>query len=322
MGYTHEAFEKAEHELSSRRHLSSDKLVRRYEEVSKNVSGFKDIDDKIAEIGIELSKLALKKGAVDKEKFFSLEKEIKTLEQNKQQMLESAGFGKNYFDDVHICNVCKDTGYINGEMCSCFKKLISEYEFNGNSVYENVSFDNFNIDLYSDEIIPQYNTSAKRHMQNVYDFCKAYADEFTKTSENIIMFGGAGLGKTFMCTCIAKELSRKGFSVIMQSAYNIFEIISKNKFSFKTDLTEDVNKYYNCDLLIMDDLGTEFVTEYTVSALFDIINTRMVSNKPTIINANLSLKNIEAKYSDRIVSRLLTYNHLLFLGTDIRSLNI
>ncbi len=322
MGYTHEAFEKAEYELSSRRHLSSEKLIARSEEVAKKIPGFTNIDNEISEKGIELSKLALKKGAVDKEKFFAIEKDLKTLELQKTKMLENAGFYKEYLDDVHTCKLCKDTGYINGEMCECFKNLISEFEFKTNSVFEDVSFEKFNLDLYSDEIIPQYNTSAKKHMKNVYDFCKAYADEFTKTSENIIMFGGAGLGKTFLCTCIARELSRKGFSVIMQSAYNIFEVISKNKFSFKTDLSENVNKFYNCDLLIMDDLGTEFVTEYTVSALFDIINTRLCLNKPTIINANLSLKNIEAKYSDRIVSRLLTYNHLLFLGTDIRSLNI
>lgn len=322
MGYTHEAFEKAEYELSLRRHSASDKFHKRIKEVADKVPGFADIDNKIAEIGIELSKLALKKGAVDKEKFFALENEIKVLEQNKAQLLETAGFCRNYIDDIYTCPVCKDTGYINGEMCECFKNLISGYEFKDNSVFGNFTFEKFNLDLYSDEIVPQYNTSARKHMKNVYDFCRAYADEFTKNSENIIMFGGAGLGKTFLCTCIAKELSKKGFSVIMQSAYNIFEVISKNKFSFKTDLTEDVNKFYNCDLLIMDDLGTEFVTEYTVSALFDIINTRLALNKPTIINANLSLKNIEAKYSDRIVSRLLTYNHLLFLGTDIRSLNV
>ncbi len=313
MGYTNKAYAAAENILSARRRQSIDLLNLRQQELNKN-SRFVEIENLITEKGIELSRLALKKGAIDTEKFSEIERDISKLEKEKNEILSNSNYS------VHFCNECNDTGYINGEMCHCFKTLLSEYDYKLGSEIPHADFSDFDLDLYSNEIIPHYNISAREQMETVFDYCKDYAENFSPASDNVLMVGGAGRGKTLLCGCIAGVLVKKGFTVIMKSAYNVFETISKNKFDFKNDFNEDIASLYNCDLLILDDLGTEFVTDYTTSALFDIINTRLNSGKPMIITANLSLQDMSSKYSDRIVSRLLTYKHLLFLGSDIRAL--
>ena len=199
---------------------------------------------------------------------------------------------------------------------------MSEYDLASLNIDGSNRFENFNLDYYSDILDERYNRSPRSQMKDVLEYCKNYADTFSLSSDNVLMYGKVGLGKTFLCSCIALTLAEKGYSVVFQSAYNIFEIISKNKFNYKKDYSEDVQRLYDCDLLIMDDLGTEFLTEYTHTALFDIIERRLVAKKPTIINFNLSPKDVEARYSDRIMSRLLTFTHLLFLGNDIRAASL
>lgn len=322
MGYSPEAYEKAELILSAHRRVAAEKMLERTAEVYGKIPEIEEIESLITETGIELSRSALKKGVSDPVTFTEAEKKLKDLEFRKKQLLESNGYPANYMTNVYNCQACKDTGYTGGVMCSCLRTLLSDYDLSASPSSKDFSFDNFRLDYYSSEPHPRYNCSPREQMKNVLDYCRNYATVFSAQSENVLMYGGAGLGKTYLCSCIARELSKKGFNVIMQSAYNIFELISKDKFNYKTDFTHDISRYYDCDLLILDDLGTEFATEYTISALFDIINQRLTQNKPTIINANLSLKDMESRYTDRIVSRLLTFRHLLFLGSDIRAMSL
>lgn len=319
MGYSPEAYEKAELVLSNFRRLAPAKLAERTEEIYKNFPEIKEIDEKIIDLGINLTKAAMSPHTARDTAAESL---LVSLEGKKKLLLTQNGYSEDYLSNASNCPLCRDTGYVGGCMCSCLKKMLSEFDFSASLEAPEYSFNDFRTDVYSDEIIPKYKLSPRTQMKNVLEYCKKYTETFCKNSDNILMYGGAGLGKTYICNCIAKELSKRGFNVILSSAYNIFEIISKNKFNYKTDLTSDINRYYDCDLLIMDDLGTEFVTEYSVSALFDIINHRLTHHKPIIINANLSLQDMSSRYSDRIVSRLLTFRHLLFLGNDIRAMNL
>ena len=318
MGYSPEAYEKAELALSEHRRSSSAKLLKRSEEIYSKIPEIKDLEEQITTLGIELTKAALSSEKISEES----ETRISALEKPNRELLTQTGYPEDYLVNAFHCTLCRDTGYTGGNMCSCLRKMLSEFDSelgDTNTIY---SFKNFRIDVYSDEIIPKYNVSPRTQMKNVLDYCINYTENFCSTSGNILMYGGAGLGKTYICNCIAKELSGRGFNVILSSAFNIFELISKNKFNYKADLSTDINRYYDCDLLIMDDLGTEFVTEYTLSALFDILNHRLSTGKPTIINANLSLQDMSTRYSDRIVSRLLTFRHLLFLGNDIRAMGL
>lgn len=319
MGYSPEAYEKAELVLSNFRRLTPAKLAERTEEIYKKLPEIKEIDEKIINLGIKLTKAAM---SADSERDTDAENLLVSLEGKKKSLLTQNGYAEDYLSNASNCPLCRDSGYVGGAMCKCLKKMLSEFDFSASVEAPEYSFERFRTDIYSDEIIPKYKLSPRTQMKNVFDYCKRYTETFSKNSDNILMYGGAGLGKTYICNCIAKELSKRGFNVILSSAYNIFEIISKNKFNYKTDFTSDINRYYDCDLLIMDDLGTEFVTEYSVSALFDIINYRLTHHKPIIINANLSLQDMSSRYSDRIVSRLLTFRHLLFLGNDIRAMNL
>ena len=321
MGYSPEAYEKAELILSAYRRAAADKLIKRTEELHEKFPEIADIEESITKYGIELARMSMPiSGVADETELIKLETLLTELESKKKSLLVAGGYPADYLTNVHNCPLCRDTGYTAGIMCSCLKKILSRYDLSTSA--DNFSFDNFRIDLYSDEIIPKYSVSPRSQMQNVLDYCKNYTENFSSNSDNVLMYGGAGLGKTYICNCIAKELSTRGFNVILSSAYNIFEMISKNKFNYKADLSVDINRYYDCDLLVMDDLGTEFTTEYTISALFDIINYRLTAGKPTIINANLSLQDMSSRYSDRIVSRLLTFRHLLFLGNDIRAMRL
>ncbi|MBQ3053364.1 MAG: ATP-binding protein [Clostridia bacterium] len=319
MGYSPEAYEKLEALLSSYRRRAKEKIIERYNEISQKLPQIIKLEEEITSLGIELSKQAMKGKTNSDEDFAKLSTKIAKLEESKKEILKENGYSANYLSDAYNHSVCKDTGYVQGNLCSCAKKILASFDLSPSVLNHNKGFRDFSLDYYSVEPISQFNRSPRQQMQDVLQFCKAYTENFSLKSENLLMYGGAGLGKTFMCSCIAGELTNKGINVIFQSAYDIFETISKNKFNYKSDLDNKVAQLYNCDLLIMDDLGTEFSTEYTVSALFDIINTRLTLEKPTIINANLSLKDISSKYSDRIVSRLLTYRHLMFLGTDIRA---
>ncbi len=321
MGYSPEAYEKAELILSAHRRRAAAQIISRTEEVYLKIPRIKEIEDEITACGIKLTRLALP-GASTKEEYAALEARLSELEAEKKAQLVENNYPEDYLTNVHSCTCCRDTGYVSGKMCDCLRKLLSGFDFNAVSESSDFSFEKFRLDVYSDEIIPKYNLSARAQMKNILDYCKDYVQSFSPGSDNILMYGGAGLGKTYLCNCIASGLSSKGFNVILSSSYNIFEVISKNKFNFKADLTDDIDRYYECDLLIMDDLGTEFVTEYTVSSLFDIINYRLTHNKPMIINANLSLQDMSTRYSDRVVSRLLTFRHLLFLGSDIRAMKI
>jgi len=319
IGYSPEAYEKAEYILSEYRRASVQKLEERTIAVYEQIPEIKETEEQITELGIELARSSLS-GKVSENEFTSLESRLAGLEKRKADLLASAGYPSDYLSNASNCSLCHDTGYTKGVMCSCMKKILSEFDLSVD--IRQFGFNDFRLDIYSEEIIPRYNVSPRNQMKNVLDYCKNYVETFSCNSDNILMYGGAGLGKTFICNCIAKELSDRGYNVILSSAYNIFELVSKNKFNYKADFSTDISRFYDCDLLIMDDLGTEFTTEYTISALFDIINQRMTQGKPTVINANLSLQDMSNRYSDRIVSRLLTFRHLLFLGNDIRAMNL
>ena len=322
MSFSKQAAERADNVLAAYRRQAEDLRIKRTDEIYAKIPEIKQIDDETTSLGGDMAKAAIKGGDDIESIIESTSKKLAELSELKKTLLKENGYAENYMTDVYRCSLCKDTGFKGGSLCSCRKKIMSEYDLASLNIDGSNRFENFNLDYYSDILDERYNRSPRSQMKDVLEYCKNYADTFSLSSDNVLMYGKVGLGKTFLCSCIALTLAEKGYSVVFQSAYNIFEIISKNKFKYKKDYSEDVQRLYDCDLLIMDDLGTEFLTEYTHTALFDIIERRLVAKKPTIINFNLSPKDVEARYSDRIMSRLLTFTHLLFLGNDIRAASL
>ncbi len=315
-------FKKAQDILSARK--LNNKIVQedRKKEIYSKFQRIAEIDKEISVLALTLTKdMLAKKNTEDTLKQF---KEGSTkLNMEKCELLVENGYSANYLDEIFSCKKCKDEGYADGKICECLENLYKELVYKAANLpilMDEQSFDTFNLDYYEDtedELAP------RKVMEVVYNYCRNYADTFSLESDNLLMYGGTGLGKTMLSSCIAKEAIDKGFKVYYQPAYRIFSLFESNKFTNEQDeaVKAQIKYIFNSDLLIIDDLGTELVTTYTAEVLFDLINTRINSGKKTIINTNLSLEDIETIYSARISSRLMgNYKRLLLIGDDIRKM--
>lgn len=229
-------------------------------------------------------------------------------------LLSNAGYPTDYTDVRYECDKCGDTGYVGGRMCECMKRelVMAGYESSGlGRLIRTQSFDNFSLDYY------KVAGANYKNMEFYYNSLKDFAESFSSRSyRNYFLLGGTGLGKTHISTAVAKTVIEKGFDVLYVTAIDMFSDFEKKQFGSGEDNTR---RYFECDLLIIDDLGTELTNQFTVSCLYNVINSRINSAKSTFINTNLSKKELETKYAERITSRIFgEYYPLLFSGIDIR----
>lgn len=318
MAYSKETYKKAEQELAERR---SRALAEREEHHRIAVAAVPEIletEEKMSSAGLATIK-ALGMGADDAKEYIRKLSEINLAAQTQRSLLlKNAGFPENWLNVRYSCKKCEDKGFVNGIMCDCFKELLKslEYEkFCSNLPVNNCRFDNFKLDYYPEGV----GTSPRRRMESVLDFCKTYAAEFSQKSSSLLLYGHTGLGKTHLSLAIAGKVVEAGHGVIYSSAQNLFNKLEKEKFGRSDGNTEE--NILGCDLLIIDDLGAEFTTQFTVSALYNIVNSRELEGKPTIISTNLTPEQLLSTYSERIASRILNnYTLLRFDGTDIRQI--
>ena len=247
------------------------------------------------------------------------------LQEERRGELLKAGLGENYLDDGYMCPDCRDTGYCGIEICDCLMQLYMEEQKKSlSSLFKlgDETFDNFNLLYYDDTLAPDTGISPRRSMEIIYETCVEYARKFSVRSMNLFFSGAPGLGKTFLSACIARVVAESGHSVVYDMASSIFSQFEYARFSRSEDLEDargEIKRYLECDLLIFDDLGTEMTTAFTISALYDIINTRLVTGKKTIVNSNLTLYELSRRYSEQIASRIEgEYQVLTFRGDDIR----
>lgn len=238
------------------------------------------------------------------------------LQKERREELALAGFPPDYLEMGDMCPKCGDTGFVGNIPCTCLMKLYKAEQAKELSNMLNIgneTFENFQLDYYKGD--------AKVHMTVVFETCRAYAESFGAKSKNLFFTGEPGLGKTFLSSCIAKVVFEKGFSVVYSTAGQIFAAFEKSHFDRDDSAKAEVERFLGCDLLIMDDLGTEMTTSFTVSALYELVNTRLTSEKKTIISTNLSVSDIASRYSAQIASRVGgEYFTLQFYGEDIRLL--
>lgn len=235
-----------------------------------------------------------------------------------ESVLEAHGFPADYLDIHYTCTHCNDTGLCGGTRCSCFIEelgRIGAEELSSHVSLSQYGFDRFSMVYYRDLPAEDY-----RKMQRIFDFCKEYADGFCAASTSILMCGKTGLGKTHLSLSIVDVVLQKGFSVIYDSAGRLLHRVEQEHFGRATAGESDtLSQLLQCDLLVLDDFGTEFSTSFTRSAIYTIINERLNARKPMIINTNLTLEEIQKGYGDRIVSRLFaSCKWLDFIGSDIR----
>lgn len=309
-----EIFDRAHAILTERRtkaHAENDMRIR---EVNAAVPEIKEVNDALFNTGHELIKL------ITSAKNTDVSASINEIQQRNmgaqklaQQLLIAHGYPADYLDTHYTCPKCSDTGYVGGRICQClgelFGKLTAE-KLNHQSQLSLSSFETFSLRYYQGD---DYFT-----MERNLQYARNYAATFGDRSGSILMFGNTGLGKTHISLAIANEVLRTGKSVIYDSIINLLRIIEKEHFSYEhsSDMLENI---LSSDLLILDDLGTEYESKFYSSTIYNIVNTRLIREKPTIINTNLDIKAISERYGGKVASRIATmYTCLNFVGEDVR----
>lgn len=297
-------------------------------EVYANVPEIKEIDSQIPRVMSRISLQALKSGKNAGKAVAEARNTTDNLFDKKSRLLIANGYPANYLDEIYTCSICRDTGYVEGMPCTCLEdvyKRETAVELSSVLNLQDQCFENFNLNYYDAQFSEEIKMSPRNMMTVNFEICKSYATNFGTNSRNLLFRGNTGLGKTFLSASIAKVVSEKGFSVVYDTAVSVMDAFEIQKFNRDSDLATEANskvrRYMNCDLLILDDLGTEMSTSFTVSALYNLLNTRLVNNKKTIISTNNSQEQMYARYKSPIMSRIRgDYDVLNFVGEDIRNL--
>ena len=292
----------------------------RIEEVYAKNPRLQEIDNAIASCSVEKAKQLLEG---DTSALNDLKKQLAALKEEKTALLVSLGYDENYFLPPYDCPDCKDTGYIRNSRCHCLKQAAIDLVYtqsNIKAILQVENFKHFSYDYFSEELIdPASGLSSRTIMQDAVKESHQFIDTFDDTFENLFFYGDTGVGKTFLSNCIAKELLDLGHSVIYFTAFELFNIFEKNVFEKDSDALLENQNIFNCDLLIIDDLGTEMSNSFTTSQFFLCLNERLLRKKSTIISTNLSMNQLAEIYSERTFSRVFSnYNMIKLYGDDIR----
>lgn len=301
-------------------------LEKRKKDVYSQIPEIEEIDNEISKLGLSLAKLVLL-NPKDKESIVAESKnKIDELKEKKESLLNKFNVPKWYLEIQYSCNLCKDKGFLeNGSKCNCFKQQIINEAYKMSNLSRMLDIQNFSTvdtSIFSNEIIPEANISPQQNILEIVSICESFVIDFDKDNdENLLFYGETGLGKTFISNCIAKSLLDKGNLVIYQTSFKMFEIIEDYKFKNSNEhiSKDNYNNLFECDLLIIDDLGTELTNSFTNSELFNILNTRLLNGKKTIISTNLTPLQLRETYTERIFSRIFDkFRMVKFIGKDLR----
>ncbi len=244
------------------------------------------------------------------------------LSEERLRLLGAMHLPPDCLEDRPMCELCGDTGYQGQALCACLKKCCAEEQTKALSAridLERQSFDAFDLGLFSSALDQEYGISPRENVEVLYDLCADYAQSFGKQTENLFFNGGVGTGKTFLTACIAGAVSKRGFWVVYDTAIHLLSVLEAEKFDRDDASPEDARSYIDCDLLIVDDLGTEFLSPFVQSALYNLVNRRLTGPGRTIISSNLTMTELRKRYTPQIVSRLEgEYRLLFFFGEDLR----
>ena len=298
---------------------------RRENELLRRIPRLAEIRDELRGTMAQIVTKALKSGADVEKAMAEIRAENLALQRERTEILASYGLAADALEYQPRCRLCGDTGYTENGVCRCLKEYYVREQIAELSQMLDLgqqSFDTFSFEWYSPYADEQMGISARENMELIYETCSSYAHKFGRHQDNLLLFGDPGLGKTFLSACIAREVSEKGCSVVYDTASHIFAQFEKQKFSREGEAGEaesEVARVMNCDLLIIDDLGTELLTEFVRSALYQIVNGRLQAKKCTGISTNYSPAELGRRYSPQIRSRLDgDYRQLAFFGEDIR----
>lgn len=299
MGINNAQFDAIMREYEKRRIIQAHKLDEKLAQVYERIPEYSDVEEEIREVAFQAG---VKSIGGDETALKRMHIEVERLNKEKEELLLANGFSADFLKPEYVCADCEDTGYIEGRKCHCLNQKILKALYSKSNVGDILEKENFST-LSFDE----YSDSEYEIMKPIVDKCKTFVSDFKETKENLLFMGKPGVGKTFLSNCIAKALLDEGNSVIYFTSIQLFDTLSRVAFSY--DYSDDSlavkEDLYTCDLLIIDDLGTESVTKFVEAQLFNLINERIIRDKATIISTNLALSDITEYYSERILSRLV-----------------
>lgn len=295
-------------------------LDKRYETVYAKLPQLMELHRTISELSVKQARKLLEG---DDNALQELKVQIKALSARSKEILISGGYPADYLEPIYECSDCKDTGYIGNQKCHCFQKAVIDLLYtqsNLKHILQKENFDTFSFAYYSNNHIdPKTGASSLANIKKAHAVARDFVVSFEEEFKNLFIYGDTGVGKTFLSNCIAKELIDRSHSVIYLSSFELFDILAKSKFGKDADADQMNEHILDCDLLIIDDLGTELANSFTVSQLFLCLNERLLRRKSTVISTNLSLESLVDIYSERTFSRITSnYIMLKLTGDDIR----
>ena len=320
MGYSAEVMQRARARLAEAKADRESENQQHLAQAYRQVPRLREIDQQLR-VTMALAAQAVFSQGGDVQSAMDAARQKNLALQREREELVRENFEDGYLDDSPICEKCGGSGYIGSNMCECLRELCRQ-EQKKELTFLNVgreTFDQFRLDYYPDRIDPKLGVNIQAVMEKTYQTCRKYAFGFSEKSGNLLFSGDTGLGKTFLSACIARTVADRGCSVVYESAGHLFSKLERAKFSGDETAREETKKYTACDLLIVDDLGTEMPGQFTTAALYSLINDRLLSGKAMIISTNLNVDELSRRYSPQIASRLRgSFTRVAFLGEDIR----
>ena len=287
----------------------------------EKVPRLRQIDQQLRRTMAKAAQAAFLKGSDGRELMEAAKLENLALQKERAELV-AQNFEEGYLDDSPLCSICGGTGYIGSNMCECLRELCRQEQKKEVQILAGKeSFSQFRLDYYPDTFDPKYGCSPRKIMETNFRNIRSYAMTFAPSSGNLLVVGGTGLGKTFLSACIARVVADRGYSVVYETAGHLFAKLEQAKFSPTEENRREAEKFSQCDLLIIDDLGTEMPGQFITAALYNLLNDRILAGMPMVISTNLTKEEMTRRYSPQITSRIYGgFQGMAFVGEDIRIL--
>ena len=320
MGYSAEVLRRARARLAEAKADRESENRQHLQEAYEKIPRLREIDRQLRITMAMAAQAAFSRGGTFNDAMEQARDKNLALQQERKN-LAAMYFEDGYLDDSPICNICGGSGYVGSNMCECLRELCRQ-EQKKELTFLNVgqeAFNQFRLDYYPEWYDPKYKAIPRQLMEKSFQKVRKYATTFSMESGNLLFSGGTGLGKTFLSACIARCVADRGYSVVYESASHLFSKLERARFSPSEENSREVAKYNNCDLLIIDDLGTEMAGQFVTAALYSLLNDRLLDKKPMVVSTNLNIDELSRRYSPQIASRFHgNFQLVMFIGEDIR----
>ena len=322
MALSNEQYDALMREYNHKQSRNNQIVAYRTKELYSAIPALSELDNEVSNVSVS-SITAIFEGKDISEASADSKRKLSQLKERRMKLMESAGFPSDYLEPPYDCPDCKDTGYINGKRCHCFKQAAINIVYKQSNISNILAKENFNafdLNVYDDDYFEGGSTvDARSNAKIALERAENFVQNFREKGGNLLLLGQTGCGKTFLSNCIAKALLDEGISVIYFTASELFRVFEEQTFKKNANVADLHDQIFDCDLLIIDDLGTEFQNSFTTARLFQCLNERLLRSKSTIISTNFSLEDLRDTYSERITSRVFSnYETIKLIGNDIR----